>query len=917
MAEIIVTNLNDSGAGSLRQALDQANAATDSDTIRFSDALNGQAIKLLSPLQITQGKVQIIGNTDQDGEALITISGDRFNPNLISPKLLNVAAPADVALRNLVLSDGSDDRRYTPGVITNEGNLSIFDSTITRNTVGGGGGNSVYLGGTDRFDGAVLANLGGQLSIFDTVFTDTNAIGSAVTTSTAPDGVNSVAGILNTGDGLLSIDRVGFGGDATGGMGYSFFRSSVYGDGGDGVVGILAVNGFIQGNGGLARIGIEPTAEATGGRGGYSNTASPVEIGSPGVGVLGVSNPNNAVSYINAVRVGVSGTQNSDDIGDGTSTTDQVILGFGGADTLSGGRGLADELFGGAGDDVLNLFEGGFISEADFAAGARPTDNAFGGQGDDIIVLTSGGLAARSHYIDGGEGSDQISVTSGDFPSGVSSDLAREDLQRISSNATIQLHSVENAAGAGFDDLLTGDEVSNQLFGGGGNDTLNGLGGDDMLFGGDGINDVDGGEGVDTIVFTRFAGEASFSRSGDAIRVATADGESFVSNVEVFQFTDQSLSLADVEALIPTPSLITLPAVRVDITLTEADGDLARTLTRSNTTVTIDSDISDPTFTYVIDGSQSPGEAIEVIITPNGFDLTDVTFGGEFTGDQLDAELSVINTNSGSFTALNFFTESADLTQITNFFIRLDGDDFPSFRNATQYNDFLGTITSFGQATGAFAPNQEIALASFPIVGISEKIIGTSGADRLTGTQQGEAIDGGSGGDTISAGGGADLVTGGGGRDLISGQGGADTIEGGGGKDTLNGNGGKDMLDGGGGKDQLVGNGGKDMLDGGGGRDMLFGGGGKDTVEGGRGADQLSGGGGRDMFVFKTGSGRDKVLDYKDRLDKFMIERGASDFSDLSIVDLGDDAQIRFSNVRITVEDTDHRVLDASDFVFG
>ncbi len=418
----------------------------------------------------------------------------------------------------------------------------------------------------------------------------------------------------------------------------------------------------MQGNSGIARIGIEPTAEATGGLGGYSNTASPVEIGSPGVGVLDVSNPNNAVNYINAVRVGVSGTQNSDNIGDGTSTTDQVILGFGGADALSGGRGLAEELFGGAGDDVLNLFEGGFISEADFAAGARPTDNAFGGQGDDVIVLTSGGLAAQSHYIDGGEGSDQISVTSGDFPNGVSIDLGRGDLQRISSNATIQLKSVESAAGAGFADLLTGDGSTNQLFGIGGDDTLNGLCGNDMLFGSDGYNVVDGGEGVDTIVFTRFAAEASFSRSGDAIRVATADGESLVSNVEVFQFTDQSLSLAEVQAMLPTPSLITLPAVRLDITLTEADEDRVRTLARSNTSVTIDSDISDPTFTYVIDGSQSPGEAIEVIITPNGFELANVTFGGELTGDQLDAELSVINTNSGSLTVLNFFTESADLT---------------------------------------------------------------------------------------------------------------------------------------------------------------------------------------------------------------------------------------------------------------
>ncbi len=107
MAEIIVTNLNDSGVGNLRQALDQANAATDSDTIRFSDALNGQAIKLLSPLQITQGRVEILGNTDQDGEALITISSDTSNPNQISQKLLNARS----ACRRHFAKSGSEQWR--------------------------------------------------------------------------------------------------------------------------------------------------------------------------------------------------------------------------------------------------------------------------------------------------------------------------------------------------------------------------------------------------------------------------------------------------------------------------------------------------------------------------------------------------------------------------------------------------------------------------------------------------------------------------------------------------------------------------------------------------------------------------------------------------------------------------------------
>ena len=83
-----------------------------------------------------------------------------------------------------------------PGVISNEGNLSIFDSTITRNRVLGG------------FDPVVLANLGGQLSVFDTVFSSNFIPDSYSTTLIAPDGGNSVAGIFNTGDGLLSIDRV-------------------------------------------------------------------------------------------------------------------------------------------------------------------------------------------------------------------------------------------------------------------------------------------------------------------------------------------------------------------------------------------------------------------------------------------------------------------------------------------------------------------------------------------------------------------------------------------------------------------------------------------------------------------------------------------------------------------------------------
>jgi hypothetical protein len=64
-ATYTVTNSNDSGAGSFRQALISANATTANDTIVFSTATNGTPIVLQSALpQIasTGGDLTITGN---------------------------------------------------------------------------------------------------------------------------------------------------------------------------------------------------------------------------------------------------------------------------------------------------------------------------------------------------------------------------------------------------------------------------------------------------------------------------------------------------------------------------------------------------------------------------------------------------------------------------------------------------------------------------------------------------------------------------------------------------------------------------------------------------------------------------------------------------------------------------------------
>ncbi len=103
---------------------------------------------------------------------------------------------------------------------------------------------------------------------------------------------------------------------------------------------------------------------------------------------------------------------------------------------------------------------------------------------------------------------------------------------------------------------------------------------------------------------------------------------------------------------------------------------------------------------------------------------------------------------------------------------------------------------------------------------------------------------------------------------------------------------------------------------GGGGRDDLEGGGGADKLNGGRGADELTGGGGADVFQFRSDDGFDRITDFQQGRDKIEIVRGADDFGDLSIPQVGDDVRIAFANVRIVVEDDNDGAFSSSDFIF-
>jgi hypothetical protein len=127
-------------------------------------------------------------------------------------------------------------------------------------------------------------------------------------------------------------------------------------------------------------------------------------------------------------------------------------------------------------------------------------------------------------------------------------------------------------------------------------------------------------------------------------------------------------------------------------------------------------------------------------------------------------------------------------------------------------------------------------------------VLGTDGANTITGANTADRILARRGNDHVSGGLGDDCIDGGSGRDRLTGDNGRDRMYGGRGRDRLSGSEGSD---------RLLGQAGGDVLDGGGGRDRLWGGSGADAVNGGSATDRLFAGAGNDSI--NTGYGRDLV----------------------------------------------------------
>jgi len=198
-ATFTVANLNDSGPGSLRQAILDANATAGDDTVAFQNGLSGTII-------LTSGQIEIDSNININGPGadVLAVSGNK------AWRIFTINPGASVTMDGLTLKDGATIDGGGGGGIYNEGGaLTVSNSTLSGNSASLGGGGVHNFGGTvivsnctihnnsegsaqSGFGGGGIANNGGTLT---------------VSNSTLKSNSSSVygGGIINVNDGTLTV----------------------------------------------------------------------------------------------------------------------------------------------------------------------------------------------------------------------------------------------------------------------------------------------------------------------------------------------------------------------------------------------------------------------------------------------------------------------------------------------------------------------------------------------------------------------------------------------------------------------------------------------------------------------------------------------------------------------------------------
>ncbi|HWE36930.1 MAG TPA: hypothetical protein VG406_10225 [Isosphaeraceae bacterium] len=203
LSHITVTNADDGGAGSLRQAI--ADSAP-GGTIDFASTLGGATIPTAG-LEINKSLT-----IDGLGAPRLTISGNADS------RIFTIDAGATVAISGVTIADG-----FAGGVANLGGDLTLRDDIVSH----------CQLGFGENLYGAGIDNVGGRLTIVDSTISGNRALGLPSPSSWGPAAYpNRGGGIANLGGNVTIVGSTISGNVVSGNAGGESFYSPGGGAGG-------------------------------------------------------------------------------------------------------------------------------------------------------------------------------------------------------------------------------------------------------------------------------------------------------------------------------------------------------------------------------------------------------------------------------------------------------------------------------------------------------------------------------------------------------------------------------------------------------------------------------------------------------------------------------------------------------------
>ena len=252
-ANYTVVNTSDSGAGSLRQAILDANLTAANDTINFTFAsgTNPYTITLASALpNIADAGISGTLTINGLGTSSLIISGNDGN-TLRDFNIFNIDSGANLAISAVTISGAktTNTGKIYGGAFNNSGTLTITNSTISGNVAGYKGGaifnngsltitNSTLSGNTTSYGGGVYNSANGNLTISNSTISGNSATSGAA--------INNKGGTLNITNSTISGNSAftGGGGIYINGSA-SISNSTISGNSAFSGGGLYAVNGTI------------------------------------------------------------------------------------------------------------------------------------------------------------------------------------------------------------------------------------------------------------------------------------------------------------------------------------------------------------------------------------------------------------------------------------------------------------------------------------------------------------------------------------------------------------------------------------------------------------------------------------------------------------------------------------------------